>query len=114
MKDTYTITEVSKMTNLPTSTLRYYENQGLLNHIKRKNNKNRIYFNEDLELIKLIKCFKELGMSLKEIKFFIKKKEKNLISTNKILQEHLIFLKEQKNIIESYIEDIEKKIMKNI
>ena len=39
----YTIREISEMFQLPTSTLRYYEDMEILTNIKRNNSGQRIY-----------------------------------------------------------------------
>jgi len=67
----YTIREVSKITGLPSSTLRYYETEQLLPKIKRSPSGARVYTQDDLEWIAVITCLKETGMPLKEIKKFV-------------------------------------------
>lgn len=66
----YTIGEVSKMYDLPISTLRYYDKEGLFPNLKRKGNIR--YFNEsEVESIRVIECLKKSGLEIKEIKQFI-------------------------------------------
>lgn len=64
----YTITQISKLTGLSTSAIRYYESQGLIKNITRNSNGRRVYTNRDLEVINLIKCLRELGVSIKLMK----------------------------------------------
>lgn len=45
---TYTIKEFSQKLNLLTSTLRYYEKEGLLPNSKRLNNSHRAYGESDI------------------------------------------------------------------
>lgn len=67
----YTIKDMSKLTGLAASTLRYYDNQGLLPYLKRDRNNTRIFTEEDLRILKLIECLKKSGLSIKEIKSFM-------------------------------------------
>lgn len=73
----YSIRIISEITQLPASTLRYYEKIGLLEDVERGKNGLRIYNEVHLQHLKSIKCFKDCGMPLKEIcKFY--KYENNL------------------------------------
>lgn len=67
----YTIAQTAQKTKLTAYTLRYYEKEGLLQDIKRDKSGNRIFTNEDLEVIFLICCLKETGMPIREIRQFI-------------------------------------------
>ena len=60
----YTIKKISQITGLPASTLRYYDNQGLLPSLKRDNNNVRVFTDDDIASIKLINCLKRSGLSL--------------------------------------------------
>lgn len=61
-----TIREISEKTNLPESTLRYYEKKGLI-RVSRDKNGRRDYKESDIEWIKFIRRLKETGMLLKDI-----------------------------------------------
>lgn len=67
---TYTIGEISKRMNLPISTIRYYDKEGLLPAIRRTSGNTRVFDETSIEWIRLIDCLKKTGMSLKEIKQF--------------------------------------------
>lgn len=66
---TYSIHEMSQHTALPASTLRYYEEVGLLKNVAR-NGKHRLYTPEHLKRIGAIQCFKQTGMSIGQIQEF--------------------------------------------
>lgn len=108
----YTISEASQLTGIRPSTLRYYEKEGLIKNIARENNDHRIYTDNDIELLHLIKCFKELGMSIKNIKKFLNEKSENLSTIDDILEQHLDFLYHQQTIINQHIMKIEDKLKK--
>ncbi len=67
----YTIGEVSKMFNLPISTLRYYDKEGLLNDVDRDSSGIRKFNDKTLEALRVIECLKKSGMQIKEIKEFM-------------------------------------------
>ena len=66
---TYTIREVSQHFGLPASTLRYYEEVGLLKDIRR-NGKHRLYEDKHLGRLGAIQCFKQTGISISQIQEF--------------------------------------------
>ncbi len=66
----YTIGEVSRMTGLPVSTLRYYDKNGLLPPVGRSEGNIRLFGERDLEWIRLLECLKSTGMPLKDIRTF--------------------------------------------
>lgn len=65
----YTIGQVSEMFNIPISTLRYYDKEGLFPHLERKSNI-RYFGNNELEALRLIDCLKNSGLEIKDIKQF--------------------------------------------
>jgi len=66
----YTISQAAKKMNLTTYTLRYYDREGLLPSIKRNEWGNRIFTPDDLEMLSVVCCLKNTGMSIKDIKKF--------------------------------------------
>lgn len=58
------------MLGIPTSTLRYYEKEGLLPFVERDDSGYRIFSKENLRTLRLIECLKSTGMSLKDIHTF--------------------------------------------
>lgn len=67
----YTIGELSRQLNIPASTLRYYDKEGLLPHMKRTEGGNRIFDDNSLSRLAMVECLKNSGLSLKDIKRFI-------------------------------------------
>lgn len=67
----YLIGEISKRFNLPVSTLRYYEKEGLLTSIKRNSSGVREFDDDDINTLNVIECLKKSGMPLKDIKQFL-------------------------------------------
>lgn len=63
----YRIGEIGKILGLSTRTIRYYEEIGLLNTVKRIEGGRRIYTEDDLRRLRFIKKLKLLGLSLGEM-----------------------------------------------
>ncbi len=63
----YRIGEIGKLLDLSTRTIRYYEEIGLLNTVKRIEGGRRIYTDDDLRRLRFIKKLKLLGLSLGEM-----------------------------------------------
>ena len=68
--NTYTIREISERYHLPASTLRYYEEIGLLEHVGRTVNHQRIYTEEHIRRLDGINCFKNTGLPIAKIQEF--------------------------------------------
>ncbi len=68
MKDWLNIGQFAKVCDVSTKALRLYEEIGLLEAAHRGENNYRNYNTNQIELIKRIKLFQNLGFSLKEIK----------------------------------------------
>lgn len=67
---TYTIKDAAKLMNVPPSTIRYYDKEGLIPSIKRKETGYRIFTEEALSALKIIDCLKKTGMPIKDIRQF--------------------------------------------
>lgn len=68
---TYTIGQAAKRMGVTVSTLRYYDKEGLLPFVDKKENGTRVFKDEDFEWLELINCMKNTGASIKEIKQYI-------------------------------------------
>ena len=75
------IGEISKKTNIPVKTIRYYEEFRLLQQPPRALSKYRIYNQKDIEKLLFIKKSKDLGLTLAEIKKIIKRSSKGVDAT---------------------------------
>lgn len=81
----YTITELSKMFNLPASTIRYYEKIGLIENVEHINSYRRIYNESHVERLNAIECFKKALLPLDEIKAFFTYEKDMVANSEKIL-----------------------------
>ena len=68
---TYTIGQMAKKLGVSTSTLRYYDSEGLLPFVGRTSGGARVFRDEDMPMINIIGCLKAGGMSIKDIKRYV-------------------------------------------
>lgn len=66
----FTIREISEMFQLPPSTLRYYEEIGILTNIARTASGQRIFTDSHINRLRTICCFKNTGMTIAQLKTF--------------------------------------------
>ena len=62
------INEVENIVKLSKKAIRYYEQEGLINPKRNHNNDYRLYTEEDLNKLKIIKFLRELGVSISDLK----------------------------------------------
>lgn len=66
----YTIGQVAQMFDIPISTLRYYDKQGLFPNMERVSGI-RKFSEQELETLRIIECLKKSGLEIRDIKQFI-------------------------------------------
>lgn len=66
----YSIGQVAKMFDLPISTLRYYDKQGLFPNMERASGIRR-FSDQEIEALRVIECLKKAGMEIKDIRQFM-------------------------------------------
>ena len=86
--NTYTIGQLAKLLGLPTSTLRYYDAQGLLTPALRDETNQYRYYTEEqvMEAMNIIQL-KRLGISLQDIKLILQ--HKRLLDLNQNLADKM-------------------------
>ena len=72
---TYTIRQISDLFKLPPSTLRYYEDLGLLTDVIHTSSGARIYNQAHIDRLGGILCFKRTGLSIAKIQQFYRYEE---------------------------------------
>ena len=107
MDKQYSIREVSAKFNLPASTLRYYEEVGILTDIPRNSSGKRIYLEKHINRLKTICCFKNTGMSIAQLQEFFQYEQQELSHIDDILKlNEDTTLEEKEAIIDETIIDI--------
>ena len=66
----YSIGQVAEMFDLPISTLRYYDKQGLFPNMERVSGI-RKFSDTEIEALRVIECLKKSGLEIKDIKQFM-------------------------------------------
>ncbi|WP_405152347.1 MerR family transcriptional regulator [Paenibacillus sp. FSL K6-0108] len=66
-----TIKEVTEITEIAAHTLRYYEKEGLLPHVKRNENGKRLYDEEDLSWLHFVTALRATGMPIAQIQKYV-------------------------------------------
>ncbi len=67
----YTMKQTCEITGLSYETLKFYCNQGLIPNVKRDANNRRIFDDQDHAWIQSLRCLKNCGMSISEMKEYI-------------------------------------------
>lgn len=67
----YSIGAAAAAIGVPTSTVRYYDKEGLLPFVGRSDSGLRVFQDSDIESLRMIECLKRTGMSLKDIRQFM-------------------------------------------
>ncbi len=85
-------------------TLRYYDKQGLLPFMERKESGYRIFSDGDIAMLRVIECLKKSGMSIKDIRQF---SEWVLMGDDSLQERYGMFL-ERKKAVEAQMADLQK------
>lgn len=91
---TYTIGQISEKFDLPISTLRFYDKEGLFPHLQRTSGI-RQFTDREIETLRVIECLKKSGLGIKDIKQFI---EWCSQGSKTFLQRRELFRKQRANV----------------
>lgn len=67
----YTIKEIADMTEISEHTLRFWAKSGFFPFVKRNQNNIRIFSDDDLGWVRIVKCLRSVGTENKAIKRYI-------------------------------------------
>ncbi|RYC12623.1 MerR family transcriptional regulator [Nocardioides zhouii] len=68
----YSIKEAAALTGLPATTLRYYEQVGVIAHVSRgASSGHRVYDEDDLDQLMSVSCLSATGMSLDDMRTYM-------------------------------------------
>ena len=101
----YTIGQVSEMTGLPISTLRYYDKEGLFPHMERVSGMRR-FSERELEALHVIECLKASGLEIRDIRQFMQWCTEGASSYPKRRQ----LLERQKETLEAQVDDLRRSL----
>jgi DNA-binding transcriptional MerR regulator len=103
----YSINRIAKLAGVSVRTLHYYDEIELLSPKRVSSNGYRVYGKNEVDLLQQILFYRELGVSLTEIKKIVRAKDYDGIAT---LQGHLSALKAKRDQIDLLIVNVEKTI----
>ena len=97
----YSISEVAKMLNVSTYTIRYYDKEGLFPLVKRVNGI-RVFEDKDFPWLRMLNCLKNLNMPIRKIKEYVDLALKG----DETLKERYQLILEQEENIERQIKEL--------
>ena len=111
---TYSIKEVAALVGLPPSTLRYYEEVGVIPAIARDpSGGHRIYTEGDLELLTSVACLSASGMAIADMREFVRSGlggDRDISEFISLLEQQDVRLQEEAQIIELRREFLRTKV----
>lgn len=108
-----TIGEAAEKLHLSIHTLRYYEKEGLLLPVKRAENGQRLYTLGDIQWIYMIRCLRDTGMSIQNIKQYLslfKQGSKTVSERKEFLEQYKEHIDQQIRVFQTTRLLLEKKI----
>ena len=100
----YTIKDAARIMGVPTSTIRYYDKEGLLPFVERLASGYRIFTEKDIATLRIIDCLKKTGMSIKEIRQFSSWLEQG---DSSLQQRYDMFL-ERRRVVKQQMAELQK------
>ncbi len=92
------------MVDLPVTTLRYYDKEGLLPFVGRKDSGYRVFSDVDIMMLRIIECLKNTGMSIREIRQFTQWAQEG---DETLEQRYQVFV-ERKKIVQAQMDALQK------
>ena len=100
----YSIGDVANMLNIPSSTLRYYDREGLLSSMKRSSGGIRVFSDMEIGTLRMIECLKSTGMQIKDIKQFLDWCQEG----DQTLQQRRDMFYERRAVVEKQMEELQR------
>ncbi len=99
----YSIKQIADMMNVTTSTIRYWDNEGLLPYVNKVNGR-RVFEDKDFKWLRVLNCMKNINMPIKKIKEYVEL----AVQGDTTLQSRYEMILEQKQFIQNQIHDLNK------
>lgn len=100
----YTVGEMAKRLGITPSTLRYYDQEGLLPFVERSSGGMRMFKDSDYEWLQVIECLKKTGMQLKDIREFIEM----AMQGDETIEPRLVLIRQQREAVKAQIEALQE------
>jgi DNA-binding transcriptional MerR regulator len=99
----YTIGEAAEALDMPATTIRFYDKNGLLPNVSRTGGGVRLFDEDDLEWMRIVERLKSSGMPIKEIREYIQL----YLAGDATIEERRKIVYERKAAIERQLEEME-------
>ncbi len=100
----YTVGEMAKRLAIPTSTLRYYDKEGLLPFVERSSGGIRMFQEKDIEWLQVIRCMKRAGMPLKSIREYIQL----AMEGDETISRRLALFQQQREVLQQKMKELQQ------
>lgn len=110
---TYNIREIGQIFDVPSSTLRYYKELGILPEVKRDEHKQRVYTDEHIDRLQAITCFKRTGLPMSKIHDFFEYAENlrdNIDKVVDMMENHEKYIVDQMEKMQQDLDHIRQKV----
>lgn len=110
---TYNIREIGQIFDVSSSTLRYYEELGILPEVKRDEHKQRVYTDEHIDRLQAITCFKRTGLPMSKIHDFFEYAENlrdNIDKVVDMMENHEKYIVDQMEKMQQDLDHIRQKV----
>lgn len=110
---TYNIREIGQIFDVPSSTLRYYEELGILPEVERDEHKQRVYTDEHIDRLQAITCFKRTGLPMSKIHDFFEYAENlrdNIDKVVDMMENHEKYIVDQMEKMQQDLDHIRQKV----
>ena len=104
-KEHYTTGEIAKLCHVSKRTVQYYDKEEIIQPFQMSEGGRRIYSKEDLQKFRLVILYKNLGLSLKEIKEVLYSENKYKVITDILTQQNMKLDQQIREMV-----DLKKKI----
>ena len=118
----YTIKEVAEKMDVPEHTLRFWAKSGFFPFLTRNDNNVRMFSENDLNWVRIVKCLRSVGTQTKDVKRYIdlcilgdstiKERYQIILDTKAKALEQMDELKKQLELLD-YKENFYKNLIKN-
>ena len=99
MSEKYTISQLAKAADLPTTTIRHYERIGLVEPEDRSQGNYRLYSDESLDKLKFIRAAQATGFTLHDVKALLTEESRGTPTCGHV-----------QGLIEDRLEDVERRL----
>lgn len=100
----YTVGEIAKLLGVAASTLRYYDQEGLLPFVERSSSGMRVFKDSDYEWLQIIECLKKTGMPLKDIRRFVEM----AMQGDETIEPRLALIKQQREAVKAQMAQLQQ------